>query len=185
MLRGKILAGPTSNENQFGKIWTLGAEFRFFNHHSIGADWVSFHNEYQHESLSAAGYYENDGTFNVKERTYLLIDYRYYITRLLSPIMPYFNVLTKIGHHNEWYDDGQSSGKNIPYKYSAEFNEYGLAVGSHFGFNNTRMGFDVSLGAIRSYRSVKYGNPYVQHYDWKFHMRVNFYFNLFKIRPKK
>ncbi|NOQ75104.1 MAG: hypothetical protein GQ574_24030 [Crocinitomix sp.] len=184
MLRGKIYAGPTASENQFGLLWTLGGEVRFFKHHSIGVDWVSFRNSYEQESLSPMGYYENNGTYNVKIRKYALIDYRFYFPVSGTPVMPYINVLCKMGNQNEWFNDDVDPDIIIPYSYSTKFKEYGFAIGSHFGFKKTRMGADISLGVIRAYRSIRYGQQYVQDSDWKPHMRVNLYFNLFRVRKR-
>ncbi len=70
---------------------------------------------YSRESYSVqTGYYENDGTFDIRDRNYVLIDYRYYFTWLRSPVMPYLNVLTKFGRQNEWFYDGVGPNVNIP-----------------------------------------------------------------------
>ena len=115
LVRGKLYAGPTSTENRYGRMWTIGGEARFFNHHSIGVDYVNYYMSYSRESYSVqAGYYENDGTFDIRDRNYVLIDYRYYFTWLRSPVMPYLNVLTKFGRQNEWFYDGVGPNVNIP-----------------------------------------------------------------------
>ncbi|MCC7454472.1 MAG: hypothetical protein IT222_09925 [Crocinitomix sp.] len=182
LVRGKIYAGPTSTENKYGFMYTYGSELRFFNRHSIGVDWVYFRNAYEQESLSAAGYYENNGTFEYKERSYFLFDYRYYFLNYDPLAMPYINILTKVGHQHQWFYDGTGSKFDVPYDFGAEFNEYGIAVGTHIG---GRFGVDMSAGIMRQFQKVKYGKPNIYEPKWKIHMRINLYLNVFKIRNKK
>ena len=188
LIRGKPYAGPTGNENLYGRMFTIGAEFRFQKHHSIGIDWVDFLNHYEFESAdSITGYYNNNGTYNITSRRYAIIDYRYYFNN--NGIYPcfYLNAFIKMGNQNRWYWDGTESKLGIPYNTSLEFKEVGLAGGGHFPFTaKDRVGLNLSLGVIRAFHLIKYGGlttvPNSWNKGWKPHMRINFYLHFFSIK---
>ena len=193
LVRGKVIVGPTGPENLSGRMYTIGGEFRFAKRHAIGVDWVDFKNNYGYESLdTVSGYYNNNGTFHVMNRRYGLIGYRYYFGPIKDRYPFFINALVKLGNQNEWFWDGTEDTKHGPYSSSTIFKEFGLGIGSHIPFYRGRMGLDLSLGVIFAMNRVRYGNyhqtavptstPVASYVNlFKPHMRLNLYFNLFKI----
>lgn len=184
-LRGKALAGPTGPENMYGRMFTIGTEYRVMGKHSVGIDWINFRNSHEDETLNTAGYYENAGTFNYVHRKYFLIDYRMYLyesKKFEYNHAPYINLLLKTGKQFEWYYDGTGTKDNIPWNYYGLFNEVGLAVGMRLG--GKYFGADLSLGFLRAYHTAKYGTPYNYPGTFKPHVRVNLFFEPIHIQRK-
>lgn len=192
-INGKALAGPTSTENKYGKSITIGAGITFLKDHSLSTDYVFFENNYEHESLSPAGYYNNNGTYDVTYRKYLIFSYRYIFAKKTPGIYPYFGAFMKLGKENRLFDDGIIPRESTPLNYRADINEYGVVIGFKLNFgSNERVGLDFNVGAVNAYHYILYGKKhspwnngeYVTNYldsFWKPNIRLNLYFNLFKI----
>jgi hypothetical protein len=192
-INGKALAGPTSTENKFGKSFTVGAGVYFFKNHSLSTDYVYFNNNYEHESLSASGYYENNGTYDVSYRRYLIFNYRYQFLQKSDFFHPYLSVFMKLGKESRLFDDGIEPRETTELNYSADINEYGAVIGAKIDFSTTsRMGLDFSFGLVNAQHYIHYGKKhspwnngeYVYSYNdsfWKPNIRLNLYVNLFEL----
>ena len=192
-INGKALAGPTSTENKYGKSFTVGAGFSFFKQHSLSADYVYFNNNYEHESISSNGYYENNGTYNVNYRKYLIFSYRFIFLKKYEFFHPYVSTFMKLGKEDRLYDNGIVPRETTPLNYSADINEYGLVIGAKADFfRSNRMGLDFSFGLVNAYHFIhyglkhtpgNYGEPVVNFKDsfWTPNIRLNLYFNLFEV----
>lgn len=192
-INGKALAGPTSPENQYGKSFTVGAGFYFFKKHSLSTDYVYFNNNYEHESQNSNGYYENNGTYNVNYRRYLIFSYRYKFTEYFDYFHPYVSTFMKLGKEDRLFDNGIDPRETTPLNYSAHINEYGLVVGAKADFSSTsRMGLDFSLGVVNARHYIHYGKKhsawnngdFVFKYKdsfWTPNIRLNLYINIFEL----
>ncbi|MEZ4923163.1 MAG: hypothetical protein R2780_08350 [Crocinitomicaceae bacterium] len=189
--RGKALAGQFF-EDVLHMNLTAGGEIRFFNYHAFGVDFVFFRNRVEEESQDTITheYYDN-GWSDFDRRKYFLFDYRFYfnfIPKMNSVAVPYLNLLTKQGYRTMWYQKHNIFNRQVPYYHYSTFQEFGIALGCHF-HNEGPFGADVSFGALRNYVQLNYEHDFLQGGEsgffgdiskpWKFHMRLNLFFNIF------
>ena len=124
-IRGKVLAGPISPEDDLAFTYTIGNEF-LYKRHSIGIDYTFF--RYNHETDDEK---DNPLYDNFIQRKYLLIDYKYLIKKIKWGDL-YFNLYDKIGgNYKNWFkvfDDSNYAILNSS-KTIGTFNEAGLGLG--------------------------------------------------------
>lgn len=190
IVRGKAI-GFQILEDVLHLNFTGGLEFRFLNYHSIGVDWVYFRNRFENESYDSLKmeYYDN-GFNDFDLRQYALIDYRFYLNfneECPSIILPYITLFSKIGERHRWHQYRKIFSRYEPYNFFSSFKEYGIAGGVHIGFGgDSRGGLDINIGLIKAFSKLNYGDTEWQYGSnfkperWKPHMRINFYYNLFK-----
>ncbi len=189
MARGKVV-GFQFIEDVLHFNTTGGLELRFLNYHSIGADWVYFRIRTENETFDSSkeSHYDN-GYSDHNLRNYWNFDYRFYgnfWSKTNSTVVPYLSLFTKIGHHYKWNQYKSVFSRYASYNHYSSFKEYGIAAGLHLGFGATgRGGLDVNIGVVKGYYNLHYdlmtSEPNFKRQRWKPHMRVNFYFNLFKV----
>jgi hypothetical protein len=194
MLRGKVIAGGILEDSKHANL-TAGLEFRFRNYHAIGIDYVFFRNKYEEEAYdSLSGYYQDNGYTFTEKRRYLIIDYRFYFNffKSATTILPYLNVFTKQGYQTHWYQYRSNFKRIEPLTHESLIQEYGFAIGSHWGtsMSDGRFGFDTSIGIIYNDSKLLFQNTNYSYIidefqsdpfrKWKMHIRVNLYYNLFK-----
>ena len=170
---------------------TVGLEFRFLNYHSVGVDYVYMRHRNEEESYDILKdqYYDN-GFSDFDLREYMLVDYRFYFNfrpKAKSTFLPYVSLFTKIGESKKWYQYKSIFTRNSSYNFRAKFRDYGIGFGSHLGFlPEGRAGADINIGLVRRFSILNYNSSLEEQpfktSSWHPHMRVNLYFNLFKIR---
>ena len=192
-IRGKVLGGGVLED--FKNLnYTIGIEQRFLKNHAVGVDYVFMRGRAEYESYdSVMQTYADNGYSDFDRRQYLLIDYRYYFNHFKRPCrwLPYANILTKLGKREMWYQYRSIFKRQADYFHISNFQEVGLAVGTHISFNYDRLVFDASLGVLRSFAAIEYEdlsfNSQINEFGlnplrpWKMHARVNLSWYLFRL----
>lgn len=193
LLRGKVLGGGVL-EDYKNLNYTIGVEQRFLNYHSVGVDYVYMRGraEYESQDTITHEYYDN-GFCDFDRRHYLLVDYRFYFNFFQKSTrwLPYFNIVSKFGKREMWYQYRSILSRTAPYFHQSSFQEVGLAIGSHISFDYENLLFDFSIGCLRSYSQVHFQdltmNPEINEFGvdplrpWKLHARINLSWYLFRL----
>lgn len=196
LLRGKATSFFLI-EDTFWRNANIGVEFRLFNLHSIGIDYIYFRWRYQHDSIVNGTEY-NTGFNAFSRRQYLLFDYRFYPFKnffTTKGIDPYANAFIKIGKRKIWSEDPSASviekGTFPIIKQNSNFSDFGIAVGLRIG--SGLFGVDVNAGVVKRTSYIWHRQSYdystasvVEKFNeteskWVFHMRLNLYLRLFKL----
>ena len=190
IIRGKII-GMQFLEDVLHSNTTAGLEFRFKNYHSIGVDYVYMRHRYEEESYDTLkNEYFDNGFSDFDLREYMLIDYRFYFNfrpKAKSTFLPYISLFTKIGENKKWYQYKKIFSRESPYNFMTKFRDYGIGIGAHLGFlPEGRGGADINIGLVRRFSTLNYDHSQspllFKTTSWHPHMRLNLYFNLFKIK---
>ena len=200
LLRGKASTFFIIEDIYFNN-WNIGLEYRFAERHSIGIDFVHFRWRFEHD-IYIDGMETGYGPDSYSRRRYLLVDYRYYPFKGLMnshKIDPYINPFVKMGRRKVWTNEPNTFYTDNDFmnirNQRSDFTDYGLALGLNYNFTeNDRIGLDVNIGAVYRELRILYEEQYDydtevfnerfsgNHSYWKFHMRLNLYFKLYKLK---
>lgn len=192
-LRGKILGDPGLLEDNLRLNGTLGVEYEFTKNQSFGIDYIYYQTWTEYDTEKD----ENTNIYSTEQAFTILADYRYYF----KP----FNIQTGKFYLSAYYrntkktlrsDHGRIYETTDRVWGNYKYNDIGLALGYKipFGIDWDKIGMDANFGMSYRNQTETYSQitdiklNTIAHYDnvkstkWVPSIRLNFYFNLGKIK---